>query len=284
MMYFIDYHFGMPMPGRTMSGAEGYRYAFQGQEKDPETGKEAFELRLWDSRIGRWLTTDPYGQYSSPYLGMGNNPISRIDPNGGIDTLRVNSSGYIVDKITAPGDNVFIDDVSGNILELNDPQGFDKFLATANFEVGDRLYNPITFNQALSIIDITNLRKRSDAVIDLGAYFNAYGSSRGGEWDYRFNYFWENRKRFGLNSTEFDYGSRVKPEDTVHFIAFRFGNHNTLYNVADASQFLWGFTMFHAGFSRNEAWFGSNANEFLRGGDDAADQRAIFNGYRYRGY
>ncbi len=75
----------MPMPNRHIQDANAYRYAYQGQEKDPETGKEAFELRLWDGRIGRWLTTDPYGQYSSPYLGMGNNPISRIDPNGGSD-------------------------------------------------------------------------------------------------------------------------------------------------------------------------------------------------------
>ncbi|MEW7280852.1 RHS repeat-associated core domain-containing protein [Aquimarina sp. 2201CG1-2-11] len=78
------YPFGMPMPGRDLKG--DYRYAYQGQEVDPETGKEAFELRLWDSRIGRWLTTDPYGQYYSPYLGMGNNPISMIDPDGGMST------------------------------------------------------------------------------------------------------------------------------------------------------------------------------------------------------
>lgn len=44
---------------------------------------EAFELRLWDGRLGRWLTVDPKGQYFSPYLGMGNNPISLIDPDGG---------------------------------------------------------------------------------------------------------------------------------------------------------------------------------------------------------
>lgn len=75
------YPFGMPMPGRDLKG--DYRYAYQGQEKDTETGKEAFELRLWDARIGRWLTTDPYGEFHSPYLGMGNNPISNIDPDGG---------------------------------------------------------------------------------------------------------------------------------------------------------------------------------------------------------
>ncbi|VAW10785.1 hypothetical protein MNBD_BACTEROID03-1238, partial [hydrothermal vent metagenome] len=72
---------GMAMPGRNMVG--DYRYAFQGQEKDPKTGREAFELRLWDSRIGRWLTTDPAGQYSSPYLGMGNDPINGIGLDGG---------------------------------------------------------------------------------------------------------------------------------------------------------------------------------------------------------
>jgi RHS repeat-associated protein len=75
------YPFGMPMPGRRIVG--GYRYQYQGQEVDPETGKEAFQLRLWDGRIGRWLTTDPAGQYASPYLGMGNDPINAIDPDGG---------------------------------------------------------------------------------------------------------------------------------------------------------------------------------------------------------
>jgi hypothetical protein len=46
---------------------------------------EAFQLRLWDGRLGRWLTVDPAGQYYSPYVGMGNNPVSHIDPNGGTD-------------------------------------------------------------------------------------------------------------------------------------------------------------------------------------------------------
>ncbi|NQX82814.1 MAG: hypothetical protein HRT66_12605 [Flavobacteriaceae bacterium] len=77
------YPFGMAMPERTRIGGELYRYNYQGQEKDSETGKEAFELRLWDSRIGRWLTTDPYGQFYSPYLGMGNNPVMYTDSDGG---------------------------------------------------------------------------------------------------------------------------------------------------------------------------------------------------------
>ncbi|MGY0427013.1 MAG: RHS repeat-associated core domain-containing protein, partial [Polaribacter sp.] len=75
------YPFGSKMPNRNIVG--DYRYGYQGQEVDPETGKEAFQLRLWDGRIGRWLTTDPMHEFSSPYLGMGNNPISKIDPTGG---------------------------------------------------------------------------------------------------------------------------------------------------------------------------------------------------------
>lgn len=79
---YADYYpFGERLPQRDALG--NYRYAFQGQELDVETGKEAFQLRLWDGRIGRWLTTDPYGEFYSPYLGMGNNPISLIDPDGG---------------------------------------------------------------------------------------------------------------------------------------------------------------------------------------------------------
>lgn len=32
------------------------------------------------------MTTDPYGQHFSPYMAMGNNPISGIDTDGGWDT------------------------------------------------------------------------------------------------------------------------------------------------------------------------------------------------------
>lgn len=85
----LDYFsFGMPMANRQIVNGEPYRYGYQGQEVDPETGKPAFQLRLWDARIGRWLTTDPASQYHSPYMGMGNNPITQIDPDGGTaDTI-----------------------------------------------------------------------------------------------------------------------------------------------------------------------------------------------------
>ena len=84
------YPFGWPLPGRSLEGTEQYRYAYQGQERDPETEWEAFELRMWDGRLGRWMSIDPARQYASPYVGMGNNPVVKVDPDGGLDTEYIN--------------------------------------------------------------------------------------------------------------------------------------------------------------------------------------------------
>ncbi len=83
---YTDYfpHGGI-LPGRQYVSALGYRYAYQGQEKDQETKLTNFELRQYDPRIGRWNNPDPYGQHHSPYLAMSNNPVSFVDRNGGQD-------------------------------------------------------------------------------------------------------------------------------------------------------------------------------------------------------
>jgi RHS repeat-associated protein len=80
------YPHGSIMPGRSWNAeADKYRFNYQGQfaEKDDETSYNNFELRDYDGLIGRWLNRDPYNQYHSPYIGMGNNPINFIDPSGG---------------------------------------------------------------------------------------------------------------------------------------------------------------------------------------------------------
>jgi RHS repeat-associated protein len=77
-----DYHsFGGAMPGRTFTPT--YRYNYQGQENAVNSKWQAFELRLHNSDLGRWMSPDPYGQFYSPYISMGNNPINGIDPDGG---------------------------------------------------------------------------------------------------------------------------------------------------------------------------------------------------------
>lgn len=82
--WYSDYY---PFGYELRTGGSSYRYGYQGlaSEKDKETGWNSFDLRMYDSRIGRWLTVDPASQYYSPYLAMGNDPMNRIDNNGGTD-------------------------------------------------------------------------------------------------------------------------------------------------------------------------------------------------------
>lgn len=82
VLYSSDYY---PYGSALALANFEYRYGYQGQyaEIDPETGWNNFELRMYDTAIGRWLSIDPYDQYWSPYLGMGNNPISSVDQDGG---------------------------------------------------------------------------------------------------------------------------------------------------------------------------------------------------------
>jgi RHS repeat-associated protein len=80
---FNDYYpYGMILQN---GGTNDYRYDYQGSysEKDGETGWNAFKLRNFNTRIGRWNSVDPFGQFSSSYEGMGNNPVSQVDKNGG---------------------------------------------------------------------------------------------------------------------------------------------------------------------------------------------------------
>ena len=83
VLYYSDYYpYGSEM---TLTNGD-YRYGYQGQyaEKDKESGWMNSMLRMYDPVIGRWMTSDPYGQYASPYVRMGNNPVNGADPNSGI--------------------------------------------------------------------------------------------------------------------------------------------------------------------------------------------------------
>ncbi len=79
------YPYGMPLPGRSITGSPAHQYTVGGQERLENSAYIDFPLRQYDPRIGRWLNPDPLGQHISPYLAMSNNPVSFIDPTGGND-------------------------------------------------------------------------------------------------------------------------------------------------------------------------------------------------------
>ena len=80
--------FGSSLPNRTWSDANrGYRFGFNGKEKDSETASDNFDFgaRIYDGRLGRWLSLDPLmKKYPStnPYNYTSNNPVLYIDLNG----------------------------------------------------------------------------------------------------------------------------------------------------------------------------------------------------------
>jgi len=81
------YPFGMVQPGRSFNAGTGYRYGFNGKEddKDIETGAQDYGMRIYDSRIAKFLSVDPLENkypYLTPYQFAGNSPIKFIDLDG----------------------------------------------------------------------------------------------------------------------------------------------------------------------------------------------------------
>lgn len=77
-----------PAPIAKREGA-GYRYGFQGQEKDDEIkgagNSIAFKYRIHDTRLGRFLSVDPLSKeypWNSSYAFAENSPIAFIDLEG----------------------------------------------------------------------------------------------------------------------------------------------------------------------------------------------------------
>ena len=84
------YAFGSLMPDLTFAANNNnYRYGFNGKENDNDvkgTGNEQdYGARVYDSRIGRFLSIDPLTNnypYNTPYSFAANSPIAFIDQDG----------------------------------------------------------------------------------------------------------------------------------------------------------------------------------------------------------
>jgi RHS repeat-associated protein len=134
----------MMMPGRTYSAQTGYRYGFNGKENDNEVKGEGnqqdYGMRIYDPRLGRFLSVDPiassYPQLT-PYQFASNSPIWGVD----LDGLEFyNKSNYLVQirvnydaklkKITDGGviiNKYVVQPALRSILEreCNNPNGVD---------------------------------------------------------------------------------------------------------------------------------------------------------------
>lgn len=110
------YPFGLVMEGREITD-EDYRFGYQGQyaEKDSVSGWNNFQLRMYDPRFGRWISPDPYGQFASPYVGMGNNPVLMTDRDGGFagcpECDAMKEAGItVLDEVTVTASRIILED------------------------------------------------------------------------------------------------------------------------------------------------------------------------------
>jgi RHS repeat-associated protein len=116
--------------GTVENGHLQNRFGYQGAfaEEDEYTGWNEFELRNYDPQRGRWTGVDPYDQFNSGYLGMGNNPVNYTDPTGGlIDLSKMKAVTSFLDIAFTAGnllqDFAYLNIVRNNIHSDPNPHG-----------------------------------------------------------------------------------------------------------------------------------------------------------------
>ena len=143
----------MLVPNRHGS-SNSYRYGFNGMEKDDEIKGEGLQydygFRIYDPRIGKFLSTDPLFKsfpWYTPYQFAGNKPIMAIDLDG-LEEATVTIKEFLengqclVNITTSSG--VLSDSNEGNlILKLNSAHGLNLTPSDIQLGVaGGISYNP----------------------------------------------------------------------------------------------------------------------------------------------
>ena len=78
------YPFGMAIDSRSYTSSL-YRYGFNGKELDKETGEQDYGERMYDPRLAKFLSIDPYSNHYpelTPYQFASNRPIQGVDLDG----------------------------------------------------------------------------------------------------------------------------------------------------------------------------------------------------------
>jgi RHS repeat-associated protein len=157
------------MPGRAYSATNSYRYGFNGKENDNEVKGEGsqqdYGMRIYDPRVGRFLSVDPLTSsypYYTPYQFAGNSPIWAIDLDGLEDYVVVKelykkgatkkvSIQYTVKK----------DDVKSTInMQF-------KQLLGKNADGTEKLGTPLTEQKVVRIIRDANKKEKVEFAEDL---------------------------------------------------------------------------------------------------------------------
>jgi len=142
-----------------------YTYGFNGMERDDEVKGSGnsydFGARIYDSRIGRWMSTDAYEAKFpsySPYNFALNNPIYFIDPDGNevVPTTKLKANSSLSSILALASENSVYKDVMKafisnqnniyiHLAQLKDANGNPTgFMNTAWTEPSSLSTNPVS--------------------------------------------------------------------------------------------------------------------------------------------
>lgn len=100
-----SYKYNLTSNKTTLKTQRTYYFGFNGKENDNEVkgdgNQQDYGLRIYDNRLGRFLSVDPLGKkfpFYTPYQFAGNTPIQAVDVDGG-EPIRPKSLIYDVNEL-----------------------------------------------------------------------------------------------------------------------------------------------------------------------------------------
>ncbi len=196
------YPFGMAMPGRQLN-AGGYRYGFNGKENDNEVKGEgnqvAFENRVYDPRIAKWLSLDPLqSKYpgESHYAFVSGNPILYKDVDGRDKivtitilhadgrTLQLRRTDKDIYKYSASlrEDGFYFrkEDIQTSIII--DLRAVNENLENANFQDIIKMNSDLVNTKYISMGEYLDSKVRGDNSEKIAYGYRLYGKGNDTEW------------------------------------------------------------------------------------------------------
>jgi len=113
---------------------------------DDDIGWNDFVLRNYDPQTGKFIQQDPFQQFSSPYIGMGNDPTNTIDPTGGVGIHCPGISGlaiFLSNLGNAAGDLMSKISTVSSIVSITANAANTTLTITSAFKVSNFLNTPI---------------------------------------------------------------------------------------------------------------------------------------------